>query len=390
MIHRILSMLDNNSKGDVFAVVANLIDWNNAFPRQCPKLGIDSFIQNGVCPSLIPVLVNYFQERKMSVKWHGCRSDPRTINGGGPQGATIGLLEYLSQSNNSADCVVLEDRFKFVDDLSILEIVNLLTVGITSFNLKYSCPAVFPSHIQFIPPSNLKSQARLEEIDRWTGNQQMVINEKKTKTMIFNFTENYQFTTRLQLKNENIEVINSTRLLGTILSNDLRWDLNTSSIVKKANARMELLRRVASFGTPVEDLKTIYVLFIRSILEHSATVWHSSITEDNSSDLERVQKSAIKIILQEKYNEYQNGLAQLDLEDLKSRREILCLEFAKKCVKHEKLKHMFPENTKEHSMKTRNNDMYQVQHANTGRLQDSAIIHMQKLLNNDAQKRSKV
>ena len=386
MIHRILSMLDNNSKGDVFAVVANLIDWNNAFPRQCPKLGIESFIKNGVRPSLIPVLINYFQDRKMSVKWHGCRSVPRTINGGGPQGATIGLLEYLSQSNNSADCVDLVDRFKFVDDLSILEIVNLLTVGITSFNLKLSIPADIPSHNQFIPASSLKSQAWLDEIDKWTENQQMVINEKKTKTMIFNFTENYQFTTRLQLKDENIEVINSTRLLGTILSDDLRWDLNTSSIVKKANARMELLRRVASFGTPTEDLKIIYVLFIRSILEHSATVWHSSITEENSSDLERVQKSAIKIILQDKYIGYQNGLAQLGLEDLKSRREILCLEFAKKCVKHEKLKHMFPENKKEHSMNTRNNDMYQVQHANTGRLQDSAIIYMQKLLNDDAQK----
>ena len=42
---------------------------------------------------------------------------------------------------------------------------------------------------------------------------------------------------------------------------------------------------------------------------------------------------------------------------------------------------MFPENTKEHSMKTRNIDMYQVQHDNAGRLQDSAIIYMQKLLN---------
>ena len=59
-------------------------------------------------------------------------------------------------------------------------------------------------------------------------------------------------------------------------------------------------------------------------------------------------------------------------------------------LKHEELKNMFPENTKEHSMKTRNNDLYQVQHANTGRLQDSAIIDMQKLLNNDAQTRSKV
>ena len=40
MIRRILTSLDNNSRGDTFAVVASLIDWNNAFPHQCPKLGI--------------------------------------------------------------------------------------------------------------------------------------------------------------------------------------------------------------------------------------------------------------------------------------------------------------------------------------------------------------
>lgn len=158
MLHRILSVLDNNSKGDIFAVVANLIDWNNAFPRQCPKLGVESFMQNGVRPSLIPVLVNYFQDRQMSVKWHGCQSVPRNIKGGGPQGATLGLLEYLSQSNNSADCVQLEDRYKFVDDLTILEVVNLLTVGITSYNLKQHIPSDLPLHNQFIPPQNLQSQ----------------------------------------------------------------------------------------------------------------------------------------------------------------------------------------------------------------------------------------
>ena len=44
-------------------------------------------------------------------------------------GATPGILEYVSQSNRSADCVEKDDRFKFIDDLSILEIINLLTVG---------------------------------------------------------------------------------------------------------------------------------------------------------------------------------------------------------------------------------------------------------------------
>ena len=85
----------------------------------------------------------------------------------------------------------------------------------------------------------------------------MIINEKKIKTMIINFTENCKFTTRLQLKGENIEVVNSTRLLGTMLTDDLGWDLNTATLVKKANARMQLLCKVASFGAPLEDLKTI-------------------------------------------------------------------------------------------------------------------------------------
>ena len=50
MIHRILTTLDNNSKRETFAVIANLIDWSKAFPRQCPKLGVESFIKNGVRP----------------------------------------------------------------------------------------------------------------------------------------------------------------------------------------------------------------------------------------------------------------------------------------------------------------------------------------------------
>ena len=78
--------------------------------------------------------------------------------------------------------------------------------------------------------------------------------------------------------------IDSTKLLGTVLSNDLKWDLNTANLVKKANARMQLLRKVASFGTPIEDLKDIYILFVRSLLEQSATVWHSSISTENDND----------------------------------------------------------------------------------------------------------
>ena len=120
MIDRILKAVDRGSKSESVAVLATLVDWKQAFPRQCPKLGIQSFIQNGVRPSLIPMLINYFQDRKMKVKWHGKVSSSKELKGGGPQGSTFGIWEYLSQSNHSADNISESDRFKFVDDLSFL------------------------------------------------------------------------------------------------------------------------------------------------------------------------------------------------------------------------------------------------------------------------------
>ena len=144
---------------------------------------------------------------------------------------------------------------------------------------------------------------------------------------------------------------------------------------------MELLRRVASFGAKVEDLKTIYILFVRSQLEQSAVVWSSSLTGQNKADLERVQRSALKIILGPKYESYRKALFMLNLETLEERREYLCLKFAQKCTKNEKTQQMFPLNEKMHHMKTRNKEKYLVQFANTERLKKSSIIYMQKLLN---------
>ena len=153
---------------------------------------------------------------------------PRKIRGGGPQGATLGILEYLAQSNNSADCVNVEERFKFVDDLTVLKIVNLITIGLSSFNLKSQVPSDIPVHGQFIPPESLKSQQWLNEINDWTRNQKMKINENKTKTMI-NFTRNYQFTTRLSLNENDVEVIDSTKLLGTIITFEIDKNHQPSS-----------------------------------------------------------------------------------------------------------------------------------------------------------------
>ena len=71
MLNQILTQLDRNSRLQSFAVIMSMIDWSQAFDRQDHKLGIQSFIDNGVRPSLIPILLSFFQERTMTVKWNG-------------------------------------------------------------------------------------------------------------------------------------------------------------------------------------------------------------------------------------------------------------------------------------------------------------------------------
>ena len=389
LLHRVVSNVDRNSKGEVNAVLCLFIDWKQAYSRQCHTLGVQSFLKNGVRPSLIPILISYFEEREMRVKWHGKLSQPRKLPGGGAMGASLGNWEFLSQTNDNADCVPEDDRFKFVDDLSTLEVINLLTVGISSFFMKSQVASDIPVHGQFIDGDKLESQKYLDQINEWTDNHKMVLSEKKTKAMIFNFTDNYQFTTRLQLKGNNVEVVDSMKILGTIVNNKLSWDDNCGQLVKKVNSRMRLLRGVQSFGASVEEMVHLWILFCRSVLEQSCVVWGTSLTQENIDDLERTQKTFAKLVLRERYRDYDNALLILNLDSLQVRRQEMCLKFAKSGIKNGKLNDLFPINNKIHKMKTREDDKYQVQFANTGRLKQSSIITMQNMLNDDAKKNEK-
>ena len=110
-------------------------------------------------------------------------------------------------------------------------------------------------------------------------------------------------------------------------------------------------------------------------------MWHSSLTQENSEDLERVQKAAVKLILGKNYENYEDALIQADLESLQARREELCKKIAKKCVSSDNMRvnSLFTEKIKVHTMATRDEEYYQVKHANTGFLMKSAVPYMQRL-----------
>ena len=126
---------------------------------------------------------------------------------------------------------------------------------------------------------------------------------------------------------------------------------------------------------------------IRSKLEQSAVLWHSSLTQNCEINLERVQKSALKVILGDKYIDYGNALKVMKLQSLKERRDELCLKFARKCLQVPKFLNMFPRSHHDHTMVKRRSESFQVKRGLTERLRKSAIPHMQRLLNGQEMKK---
>ena len=57
--------------------------------------------------------------------------------------------------------------------------------------------------------------------------------------------------------------------------------------------------------------------------------------------MERVQKTALAIIIGRDYSGYKDALKSLNVETLEERRIKLCLNFAKKAAKSDKWKHWF-------------------------------------------------
>lgn len=211
----------------------------------------------------------------------------------------------------------------------------------------------------------------------------MFLNEKKTKAMVINFTQKYQFTARIKLKNTNLEIVDSMKILGTILTNKLDWNQNCKNLVNKVNKRMLFLRKIHSFGASQSDMVHLWVVYCRSVLEQSAVLWQGGLTQENRENLERTQKSFVKLILKGKGTNYENSLSQLNLTTLEKRRDILSLRWAKKCLSNKKTAKMFPLTKKKHDYNLRKPQKYKVFHANTQRMKNSPIIYMQHLLNRD-------
>ena len=375
-VDKVLKLLDTTE--NYTAVIAAMVDWRAAFDRQDPTLAINKFLKLGLRPSLVQIIVSYLQDRKMTVKFNEKISETHDLPGGGPQGTLLGGIEYSVQSNDNVDFLEEDEKYKYVDDLSILEFICL-----SGLLVEYDVHSHVPSDVGvdqlFLPSASFDTQSHLGRISSWTDENLMQLNEEKSSYMIFSRSiEN--FATRLTLNNIKLEQLHDVRLLGVIIQDDLKWDSNTADVCKRAFARLSMITKLKYVGVSKEDLLDVYCLYVRSLLEYCCVVWHSALTKEQTADLERVQKISLKIILGDEYSEYKSALNQCNLETLSNRREKRCLKFGLKATKHPKHQKLFPLN-EEIDLELRDVEKYHVNFARTSTYKKSSIPYIQRLLN---------
>ena len=125
----------------------------------------------------------------------------------------------------------------------------------------------------------------------------MKLNSKKTNIMIFNKSRKLDFQPTVYINGDLLDVVEHSKLLGVMISTDLKWAENIKYIVTRSMCKLWMLRRIKELGGSREDLLLVYILQIRCITELACPAWNGALTIKDSIRLENIQRCALKIIL---------------------------------------------------------------------------------------------
>ena len=141
--------------------------------------------------------------------------------------------------------------------------------------------------------SGYRQQA--DKLFNWCENNSLVLNADKTKEMINDFRRNKNFKEIMVVKDKIVETVQSFKLLGTIISDDMKWQQNSDSILRKARQRIYFLRTLKSFRVNKNILRSFYNAIIENVLTFGIIIWFEGSADKDKQKLNSVIKNAAKI-----------------------------------------------------------------------------------------------
>ena len=413
MIDFILSATDDSNKPT--AVVNLLADWSKAFNKCNHNILMRILVVMKVPTWLLRQIMSYLKNRKMILRFRGCTAHPKDMPGGMPQGTLLGVILYILYINpvgfpseattkisqdihnywnifdiipdlptNSDSLPATLQSTKFMDDATLQESVDLLKSLASNRDRSGPLPSYELGPKQFsgkvLPRSNSLLQEQIESIKKLSDEREMSLNADKTCLFIVNFTLKHQFRPLLQIPgcDSPLDRVLETKLLGYWFTTDMKTHRHVQHILAISYKRIWAIRKLKKAGISNSDILHFYFIKIRSILESNCVVYHPMLTQEDSNDIERVQKIVLKILLENKYNDYHQACLLLNIQTLHLRRIKLSLNFGLKCLKNPKFHHLFKINT---HVSIRKPEKFDVSLAKSSRYFDSPLLYITRLLN---------
>ena len=209
------------------------------------------------------------------------------------------------------------------------------------------------------------------------------VDTKKSKTVIFNTSKTKDFTpTVFSDTGECYETTEHFKLLGvdfaTHHSKVIDLDPYLNRCIRNAYSQLWMLRRLSELGVPIHLLVLTYKLRIRVFIEQNVPLWTFNVSQSMSRKIEKVQKTAVFIILgKHAHKEYFCNLTILELDTLQNRREKLSVKFARQILKHPVHRQIFTTTVSQ----TRNGKRIVVPASRTARDEKSTIPSLARLIN---------
>ena len=208
----------------------------------------------------------------------------------------------------------------------------------------------------------------------------MKMNALKTQLLCVSTAINSDVRSFIYIGDQKITSGDELKLLGFYFGRRPRADIHIREIRRKFGARSWILRILKHASIPEKSLVQVYCSLVRPILEYPACVFHTSLTEEMSESLERLQRIALKSIFGLKTS-YEDCLQEAGIPRLKDRRQELLIDFAKKAAASPLYgPTWFPVKEKS-SYNLRKEDKYIQEFASRDRLQKAPIYAMRSLLN---------
>ena len=249
-------------------VRAVFCDISKAFDRVWHAGLIHKLEVAGVTEEALEWFRNYLSNRRQRVVLPGASSDWAYIRAGVPQGSILGPLLFLVYINDIVENIGSHIRL-FADDTSLFIIVDDPITSAARLN------------------------SDLDKITRWAALWLVTFNPTKSESFLVSRKVNRPVHPPLFMQNIQIEEVECHKHLGVFLSNDCSWHKHITYIKEKAWCRINVMRKL-KFKLDRKSLETIFIAFIRPLLEYADVIWDNC-TQYEKDELEKIQVEAARI-----------------------------------------------------------------------------------------------